>query len=219
MHNLRRSQLAGRSRLSALQAGHQETAEQMAAERDRFATLADPISRPAVFSSFNLFPTPPALALRLVDLANIKAGHKVLEPSAGTGNLLRAIASRFDDPYARHIEVTAVEIDGPLWHHLSDSDFALWTVARNADFLTWTPPHQFDRVIMNPPFKQGRDIKHIQHAATMLAPFGRLVAICANGPRQREALEPLASEWHELPAGSFKGEGTNVNAAIVVIDA
>ena len=42
------------------------------------------------------------------------------------------------------------------------------------------------------------------------------MAIMANGPRQREKFEPIASQWIDLPAGTFAG--TNVNAAIVVID-
>jgi hypothetical protein len=71
---------------------------------------------------------------------------------------------------------------------------------------------------MNPPFKMGRDIKHILHARTLLAPSGRLVAICANGPRQRAKLMPIADEWHDLPEGTFKGEGTKVNAAICVFN-
>ena len=45
-----------------------------------------------------------------------------------------------------------------------------------------------------------------------------LVAVCANGERQREELGEVCSLWIELPAGSFKVQGTNVNAAIVVLD-
>jgi len=45
------------------------------------------------------------------------------------------------------------------------------------------------------------------------------VAICAAGPRQRDRFEAIAAEWIELAAGSFKQQGTNVNVAIVVIDA
>jgi hypothetical protein len=71
---------------------------------------------------------------------------------------------------------------------------------------------------MNPPFANGSDIQHIQHALTFLEPGGRLVALVANGPRQREKLMPLASEWIDLPAGSFADQGTSVNVAIVVID-
>ena len=75
----------------------------------------------------------------------------------------------------------------------------------------------FDRIVMNPPFDHGADIRHIEHARGKLKPGGRLVAICAAGPSQREKFESIAAEWIEMPAGSFKEQGTNVNAAIVVI--
>ena len=80
---------------------------------------------------------------------------------------------------------------------------------------------QFDRIVMNPPFENGADIKHIQHAMKMLKPGGRLVAICANGPRQQATLKPLAENsggWYEdLPAGTFASQGTNVNTALLLI--
>jgi uncharacterized protein YcaQ len=76
---------------------------------------------------------------------------------------------------------------------------------------------------MNPPFENGADIKHIQHAMHMLKPGGRLVAICANGPRQQAILKPLAENsggwWEDLPAGTFAEQGTNVNTALLVIEA
>lgn len=89
-----------------------------------------------------------------------------------------------------------------------------------ADFLGLTVNRLglFDSIIMNPPFKNGTDARHIIHAAGLLAPGGRLVALCANGPRQRAKLQPIASTWRELPAGSFKSEGTAVSAAVVMID-
>jgi hypothetical protein len=92
--------------------------------------------------------------------------------------------------------------------------------ARCADFLACNGDlGMFDRIIMNPPFVQGEDIRHVQHARTLLASGGRLVAICAAGPRQEAALRPICDQWIPLPAGSFKEQGTNINAAIVVIDA
>jgi 16S rRNA G1207 methylase RsmC len=71
---------------------------------------------------------------------------------------------------------------------------------------------------MNPPFADGADIKHILHARTFLNPGGKLVAICANGPRQQAALQPLASSWEPLPAGTFKESGTNVNTVLLTIE-
>jgi hypothetical protein len=76
-----------------------------------------------------------------------------------------------------------------------------------------------DRIVMNPPFAgNAADIKHVEHALTKLKDGGRLVSVVANGPRQREKLMLLASDWIDLPAGSFKEQGTGVNTAIVVID-
>jgi hypothetical protein len=72
---------------------------------------------------------------------------------------------------------------------------------------------------MNPPFADGQDIVHIKHALTMLKPGGRLVAICANGPRQAEKLRPLVEEcggeWEELPRDTFKESGTAVAAVLL----
>jgi 16S rRNA G1207 methylase RsmC len=80
----------------------------------------------------------------------------------------------------------------------------------------------FDRILMNPPFEHGADIKHIQHAIHALNPGGRLVAICANGPRQQATLKAMAETsggWYEeLPAGTFADQGSNVNTALLVIE-
>lgn len=50
----------------------------------------------------------------------------------------------------------------------------------------------------------------------MLKPGGTLVAICADGPRQREALEAESSYWYPLPSGTFAGTG--VASRLLVID-
>jgi 16S rRNA G1207 methylase RsmC len=89
--------------------------------------------------------------------------------------------------------------------------------------MEWEPGAQFDRVLMNPPFEKGGDVKHIQRAFGMLKPGGRLVAICANGPRQALTLRLLAEKsgglWEELPEGAFADEGTSVKTALIVINA
>jgi protein-L-isoaspartate O-methyltransferase len=165
-----------------------------------------------------LFPTPPDLARQLAEMADIQANQRVLEPSAGTGALLSAILAIDPDPKPPCFGgVTAVEINGELAERLAN-EFPLTTV-RCADFLQCNGDlGKFDRIVMNPPFANGQDIKHIEHALTLLKPGGRLVAICANGPRQQERLLPMATKWKELPAGSFSDSGTEVNAAILVIE-
>jgi len=62
------------------------------------------------------------------------------------------------------------------------------------------------------------DIVHVLRAVSMLKPNGRLVAIVANGSRQKEKLFPVCWDWKDLPANTFKSEGTGVRCAVVVIE-
>jgi phospholipid N-methyltransferase len=173
-------------------------------------------------SAPQLFPTPQAIAMKMVEIAEIEPGHKILEPSAGTGAILDQIISKNAEA-----DFFAVELNHRLAESLATKYYWRGTredgFCRNVlqgDFLECAGNlGQFDRVIMNPPFENGSDIVHIMHARTMLAPGGRLVALCANGPRQQGKLKPIASKWHDLPAGSFEAQGTRVNVALLVIEA
>lgn len=184
-----------------------------------------------VVSAPQLFPTPPDLARRMADIAawhcgGSLAGKRMLDPEAGTGNLIRAAmnaATGFDC----YLRVTAVEISSALVSGLeeqrrktlyaNDSNFKIV----HADFLDLQPSdlEQFDVILMNPPFKNGEDIKHINHARQFLKPGGILVAICAGGPRQEEQLKTLTHSWVKLPEGTFKESGTGVNTVLLTIHA
>lgn len=200
-------------------------AEVAAEEASPFAALKESLKEGVkIVSVPQLFPTPPDLARRVVELADLRTGQRILEPSAGTGNLVSAILKR--DNCAT---VTAVEISPGLAEQLrgrfgrGNYNFSLTC----ADFLSCNGDlGTFDRVVMNPPFRNAEDVRHVLHALTFLKPGGRLVAIVAAGPRQREQLmpesweeaTPRSWEWIDLPAGAFAESGTNVNAAVVVID-
>jgi SAM-dependent methyltransferase len=177
-----------------------------------------------VVSVNQLFPTPPELAARMVAEAAIEKGHDVLEPSAGTGCLLDAMPGG--------AQVTAVEIDGRLTEALRvrfgcvDHDSPSLRVI-GGDFLSLTPDNHathglglFDRVVMNPPFKDAEDIRHIRHAWQFVRPGGRLVALCANGPRQNDQLRPWVFDrggsWYDLGPGQF--DGTQVSVIMLSVD-
>jgi hypothetical protein len=72
-------------------------------------------------------------------------------------------------------------------------------------------------------FANADDIKHIMHALKMLKPGGRLVAICANGPRQNDQLRPIVKArggiWEELPSDTFISTGTSVPAGVTLPNA
>lgn len=159
-----------------------------------------------------LFQTPAALAMRMTQLADIRPGDWVLEPSAGMGAILNQLDWRIMGG-----TVTAVEIDHSLINLLR-ARFP-HAFVHEADFLEIAPRlGTFDRIIMNPAFINGQDIKHIKKAAGLLNPGGRLVAICADGPRQRDQLGSWATTYETLPPGTFKDSGTMVSAALLTYD-
>lgn len=173
-----------------------------------------------VVAAPQLFPTPPELAARMVEIAGIEAGHRVLEPSAGTGNLLKAIGPAPDK--------VAVEINGELVDALArgaDSG----THIHRADFLLCNGAlGQFDRIVMNPPFADGQDIAHVEHAMHMLKPGGRLVAVMSAGVTFRSdkrtkafraMVEALGGEIEPLPDDTFRQAGTGVRTVLVTVDA
>jgi len=188
-------------------------------EAEPFKAMRDTLQTGGVqvVSAPQLFPTPAPLAARMVDLAEIEEGHAVLEPSAGTGNLLKAIREATGGRAVR----TAVEINGKLCDRLRIVEAGATVI--HADFLQCADLGRFDRIVLNPPFERGQDIEHIMHALRFLKPGGRLVAICANGPRQSALFTQLAAEqggmFEPLPAGSFAESGTMVNAALLTLNA
>jgi len=160
---------------------------------------------------FQFFETPPDLCKRMVRIADIEKNGRVLEPSAGSGNILRALSTDIDK--------VAIELNPAMLPKLACAGSGLQV--HEGNFLSFDAPQfeKFDAVIMNPPFSNGQDIAHIQHALTFLKPGGRLVAICANGPRQAEKLKPIVEQhggtWEPLPADTFKQSGTGVNTVLL----
>ena len=172
-----------------------------------------------VVAAPQLFPTPAALAQRMVEKAQIKPGHRVLEPNVGTGNLARAIFG------AGPVHLVAIDNNRQILD-IFEGQYHSWGNSRIethcVDFLACDQSlGRFDRIVMNPPFANGQDLNHIRHALTFLKPGGRLVAICCNGPRREAILRPqvegLGGKWEELPADTFKSSGTSVNTALITV--
>ena len=121
------------------------------------------------------FPTPRPLIERVLDLADLRADHSVLEPSAGKGDILDAIINRFPSigPY-----LFSVEISPDLAEIIDLKGYK----CECTNFLTVNPAkYQVERIVMNPPFENGQDVDHVTHAQKMLKPGGRLVAIMSEG--------------------------------------
>jgi predicted RNA methylase len=181
------------------------------------AQLKSGIAAPVYTSAIDFFPTPAPIAERMARELDLRSFDQVLEPSAGSGNLLKACTVG---------NLIAIEHDSTLCTSLI-KNFPKVNV-HCFDFLDVTNEvGKVDKILMNPPFKHGADIDHIRHAFSLLKEGGRLVAVCCEGPffRQdkkskafRQFLEDNDATDFKLPEGSFKSSGTMVSTRMVIID-
>lgn len=167
----------------------------------------------------DFFPTPAAEAQRMARKARISKGKRVLEPSAGNGNLADAAA-------AEGAEVDVIEISSQLREILTLKGYNV--VAH--DFNTFTPDEKYDAILMNPPFSKRQDAEHIMRAYGMLAGGGTLVAIAGEGVffgtdqkavQFRDWLDSHNAEVEKLAGGTFQDNAllaqTSVSARMIVL--
>lgn len=167
----------------------------------------------------DFFATPTALADRVVALADIRPGDRVLEPSAGRGAL--ALAVRRACPSAT---VLCVE-------PLPDNSAALaaegFEVIGHDFLLDGDAVGVFDAIVMNPPFSKRADVVHVERAIEFMAPGGSLVAIMSAGAEYRDdkrgrafrarVIDELGGRFEPNPDGSFLESGTGVRTTTLVI--
>lgn len=184
----------------------------MADMRPRFSRLAqrhENGAAPRAVSAYQLFQTPAEIAARLVELAGVAPGSRVLEPSAGLGRLLDALP---------RCSVVAVEMAAACAGELFKQEREGVEIVQR-DFLELSPAEfgLFDSVVMNPPFHMRADIAHIRHALEFLKPGGCLAALCLDTAHRSTALRGLCTTWEQLPAGTFSKEGTHVSTVLLSI--
>lgn len=168
-----------------------------------------------VKKEFQYFPTPKNIVKRMIELAEIKSGDFLLEPSAGQGSIL--------DEFPKGNRYVAIELMENNVKVLCDKGYTV----SDTDFLQVKDSYYFDKIVMNPPFTKQQDVKHILHAWNFVASGGRLVSIVSESPFFRENslsvafrnwLEENDAEVIELESGDFKESGTMVKTRIIVVD-
>jgi hypothetical protein len=170
---------------------------------DRSVEQAMELRRKAIYTKVpDFFPTPKTLIDRMLEIANVRSSHRVLDCSAGAGDICLAVRE------LGVLMVDCFEINADLVQALTLLGFP--PLAR--DFLFATPRPIYDRVVMNPPFSVDAYIDHVRAAYQWLAPGGELIAVLPNGYRGSrtskrrefgEWLEELGAIEYPNPADTF----------------
>lgn len=167
---------------------------------------------------FQFFATPDWVADMMVDDLSITSSDKVLEPSAGTGSLVKAVLRKVDN-----ISVDCYELNELNRKALADiSNINLI----GADFLERADKEEYSVIIANPPFAKNQDIIHIMKMYENLCPGGRMACISSShwvfsqdkkSVEFRQWLKNKCDHYQELPANTFKESGTSTATMYLVI--
>lgn len=195
--------------------------------------------------SKDYYPTPPALAAELLSDLKID-GHSIeyacgpiLEPSAGSGDLSRAIEKAADIHYNSDgtrddyystgnkyrldaLQLDCIEQSAALRATLKENGFRVI----HDDFLTFTPRAHYKAIIMNPPFSDGA--RHLLHALHIMERGGEVRCIlnaetirnpCTNERKELAALLAKYNARITYKQGAFThaARKTSVDVALVFV--
>lgn len=167
----------------------------------------------ALCKDLSFYPTPPDVVEALLRSVWLPERARVLEPSAGTGAIVSALA-------ARGCDVQAVEVERSRAEQIRGARVTC------ANFLAMQPRPDFDAVIMNPPFYGTHWMEHVMHAFEFLKPGGQLAAVLPVTAEigESEKHETFRSwalghgrKFIDLPPESFAASGTRINTVILTL--
>lgn len=162
------------------------------------------------------YPTPKDVAQRVVELADVKSGMSILEPSAGQGALLECI------PIGEY-KIQCVEPMEVNYQILKKKGYFVF---KNTFEDVYSNLPKFDRVIMNPPFSGQRDIKHVMMAFNLLNKGGVLSAVISENALYYKTevtksflkfLKENNGYIESVPSRSFKESGTTIETVLVKV--
>lgn len=163
-----------------------EKVEEKPIERTRYSkyyTLCNYLIRNGYpnIKDHQYYPTPSEIVESIQNYLGDQAESdsiKVLEPSAGSGNL----ANVFNVS-----AVDCVEVSPLFCEVLKTKGFVEIT---NTDFLKFNTNNKYDFIVMNPPYANKRLETHLKHALTMLCENGELLIVAPTG--KEKAIRDIA---------------------------
>lgn len=179
--------------------------------------------------TIDYFPTPNDLAEQMaksiakkVHNINLAPGP-ILEPSAGTGNLVKAMDRVFSHGSDTKLDIDCIELSSSCRAILKKEGFRVV----HDDFLTYKPHKRYKAIVMNPPFSDG--IAHLKKAISIMQNGGAIRCILPaesiRHPHTREQID-LVNTLTDLKAdiGYYKDafvnseRPTKIEVALISID-
>ena len=228
--------------------GEPDAARDALAEVERLsALLPSQTRRTAEQNDFQQFSTPAAYAGLCAWVSGVgaragsRAGHRVLEPSAGTGALCTFALAAGATVHANELSDRRADLLSVLLRE-AGQDHSQTLTRENADHLDaiLPPSVRADVVVMNPPFSMtaGRlgsrrvptvGTDHVLQALRRLDEGGRLVAVLSAGvhrgkPTHRAFFEAVDADPFRLRAdvevggAVYRPYGTSVRTRLLVVD-
>lgn len=155
--------------------------------------------------------TPKELVTLLIDYADIKESDRVLEPTAGIGNIADMLKY-----YTNNID--CIEY---MYNYNELLKLKGYNVV-GSDFMKCINYNTYDKIVANFPFS--KEIDMIKHAYKMLKGDGKMVVITSNHwtfANDKESInfrEWLNNLTYEVYESNISFEFTNVNYKILIID-
>ena len=157
---------------------------------------------------FQFFETPHDLADKLVRMADIVLGERVLEPSAGRGR----IASLIDGCHCVELNQDNAQFLRSIGLKVVGNDFTEFT-------------GDYDVIVANPPFTLQQDIDHVNRMIDMAK--RRVVSVMSASVMFRDnkktvdfrdRINELGGTIETLPDKTFAESDTNVRTCVVCVD-
>lgn len=176
----------------------------------------------AISKDLAYYPSPLKVVQAILQASStIDGSSYVLEPSAGTGSIVRAALET-------GANVCAVEVDPGRAAALSAIRHPRLNVLPG-NFLAMEPEPVFTHVLMNPPFYGTHWMAHVMRAWEWLAPGGSLVSVLpvmaeVGNSAQHVAFRAWVQKvrhrsygplFSDLPEESFASSGTRINTVIL----
>ena len=139
--------------------------------------------------------TRPLVIAQMLKGALITEHSKILEPSAGSGDLIEGILKRFP-----LVDIDCIELNKELRDTLKSKGY---NVIGN-DFLKKEPSPIYDYVIACPTYKDNIDVEHIMHMYEFLKPGGEIISLThpawtiQNSSRQQDFREWLYDKEYAI---------------------